>query len=335
MNITDFLTSNLIELMSYINDANKRLYWVYLASAIILALPVYYLQNKKQKNDNALLALSQSGVNPSDSNQSHPIRFFKFLFPKKIYFAQSARVDYQLLVVNKLFKAALFPLIIFTMAPIALSLSSTLENILGTREFLPWSSVTIIAIFTVFLFLVDDFTRFLLHYVLHKVPFLWEFHKVHHSATVLTPFTIYRSHPFENYLYACRMALTQGIVVGVSYYYFGPTLKMADILGANVFIFLFNFLGSNLRHTHIWLSFGNRIENWMISPAQHQIHHSTNPKHFDKNLGTALAIWDRIFGTHIKAGKYQKLSFGVGKHNPDHSSVSKIYLSPFIALFKK
>lgn len=316
----DFFTSNLIELTSYINDANKRLYWVYLASAIVLAIPVYYVQNKKKKND---------------KTQLNPIQFFQFLFPKKIYLAQSARVDYQLLIVNKLIKAALFPLIIFTMAPIALSLSSTLETILGTREFLPWSTTTIIAIFTLFLFLVDDFTRFLLHYLLHKVPFLWEFHKVHHSATVLTPFTIYRSHPFENYLYACRMALTQGIVVGVCYYYFGPTLKMADILGANIFVFLFNFFGSNLRHTHIWLSFGNRIENWIISPAQHQIHHSTNPKHFDTNLGTALAIWDRIFGTHIKAEGIQELSFGVGKHNPDHSSLIKVYLHPFISLFKK
>lgn len=316
----DFLTSNLTELTSYINDANKRLYWVYLVSAITLALPIYYFQNKKQKSKNT---------------QSHPILFFKFLFPKKIYLAQSARVDYQLLVVNKLIKAALFPLIIFTMAPIALSISSAFETVFGTRQFLSWSPSTIVVIFTLFLFLVDDFTRFLLHYTLHKVPFLWEFHKVHHSATVLTPFTIYRSHPLESYFYACRMALTQGIVVGVCYYYFGPTLKMSDILGANVFVFLFNFFGSNLRHTHIWLSFGNRIENWIISPAQHQIHHSTNPKHFDKNLGTALAIWDRLFGTHIKAEGVQKLTFGVGKHNPDHSSVIKVYLSPFIALFKK
>lgn len=316
----DFFTTNLIELTSYINDANKRLYWVYLASAIALAIPVYYVQNKKKKNDNT---------------QSNTIRFFQFLFPKKIYLAQSARVDYQLFVVNKLIKAALFPLIILTMAPIALSISSVLEAALGSRNFLLWSPSTIIAIFTLFLFVMDDFTRFLLHYLLHKVPFLWEFHKVHHSATVLTPFTIYRSHPLENYFYACRMALTQGIVVGVCYYYFGPTLKMADILGANVFVFLFNFFGSNLRHTHIWLSFGNRIENWIISPAQHQIHHSTNPKHFDTNLGTALAVWDRMFGTHIKAEGVQELSFGVGKHNPDHSSLIKVYLSPFIALFKK
>lgn len=324
MNILDFFTTNLIELTSYINDANKRLYWVYLASAIVLALPVYYLQSKRQKSENLNTPATKTNSN-----------FFSFLFPKKVYLSKSAQIDYQLLIVNKFIKAALFPLIIFTMAPIALSLSSILENIFGTRDFLPWSPSAIIAIFTLLLFLVDDFTRFLLHYLLHKIPFLWEFHKVHHSATVLTPFTIYRSHPLENYFYACRMALTQGIVVGICYYYFGPTLKMADILGANVFIFLFNFFGSNLRHSHVWLSFGNTIENWIISPAQHQIHHSTKPKHFDKNLGTALAIWDRMFGTHIKAKGEEGITFGVGKHNPDHSSLLKVYLSPIMAIFKK
>jgi sterol desaturase/sphingolipid hydroxylase (fatty acid hydroxylase superfamily) len=336
MNFIDFFTSNIVELASYINDANKRLYWVYLASAIVLAIPVYYLQTKKQKKLNSADDKNDKSVlENTDESPQKPSNFFTFLFPKKIYLSQSARVDYQLLIVNKFIKAALFPLIIFTMAPIALSLSSWLESLLGQREFLPWSPTTIIAIFTLLLFLVDDFTRFFLHYLLHKIPFLWEFHKVHHSATVLTPFTIYRSHPIENYLYACRMALTQGVVVGVCYYYFGPTLKMADILGANVFIFLFNVLGSNLRHSHIWLSFGNTVENWIISPAQHQIHHSTNPKHFDKNFGTALAIWDRMFGSHIKAKGEQVLSFGVGKHNPDHSSLLKVYLSPIITVFKK
>jgi len=351
MNIIEFFSSNLIELTSYINDANKRLYWVYLVSAIALAIPVYYLQNKKrlteqniEKNrgkntdkntDKNTKYSTEHSTNENSKNTQQTYRnFFTFLFPKKIYLAQSAQVDYQLLIVNKFIKAALFPLIIFTMAPIAFSVSSMFETVLGTREFLAWSPTTIIAIFTLFLFLVDDFTRFLLHYALHKIPFLWEFHKVHHSATVLTPFTIYRSHPLENYLYACRMALTQGIVVGVCYYYFGPTLKMADILGANVFVFLFNFFGSNLRHTHIQLSFGRHIENWIISPLQHQIHHSTNPKHFDKNLGTALAIWDRIFGTHVRAQGIKELSFGVGKHNPDHSSLIKVYFSPFIALLK-
>jgi len=179
------------------------------------------------------------------------------------------------------------------------------------------------------LFLFDDFTRFYLHYILHKIPALWEFHKVHHSALVLTPFTIYRSHPVESLLYAFRMALTQGFVVGVCYYFFGPTLKMYDILGANAFVFLFNFFGSNLRHSHIWLSWGDKVESIFISPAQHQIHHSDNPKHFDTNFGAALALWDRLFSCHTKASQVGGITYGISVNHQGHNSLMQIYFEPF------
>ena len=307
MFILDFLSANIQELFSFFDDANKRVFWIYLVSAFILASVVYYQKKPTQK----------------------PRNFFKFVFPKNIYLAKSAQHDYLLLILNKLIKAALFPLVIFTMAPIAISLSSLLETIFGQREFIDVSPFTIMLFFTVVLFLFDDFTRFLLHYLLHRVSFLWEFHKVHHSATVLTPFTIYRSHPVENYLYACRMAITQGAAVGIAYYLFGPTLKMIDILGANLFVFVFNLLGSNLRHSHIWLSWGDRVEKWFISPAQHQVHHSNLPRHHHSNFGSALAIWDRWFNTHTKASEVENITFGLPDKTIDHSSVLKMYYQPF------
>nr|WP_216092588.1 sterol desaturase family protein [Candidatus Marithrix sp. Canyon 246] len=47
-------------------------------------------------------------------------------------------------------------------------------------------------LFTLSLFIFSDLTRYLLHRLLHSIPILWEFHKVHHSAKVLNPFTFYR-----------------------------------------------------------------------------------------------------------------------------------------------
>jgi sterol desaturase/sphingolipid hydroxylase (fatty acid hydroxylase superfamily) len=300
------------ELSQYFFDANKRIYFIYLLSALALAIPVYWLKH------------SQFSLLP----------FLRFVFPKAIYTHQSARHDYALLVINKLIKAALFPLIVITMAPVAIGVSSAFEFTFGYIDPIALSSTAIIAIFTVLLFMVDDLTRFYLHYVLHKVPALWEFHKVHHSALVLTPFTIYRSHPVESLLYAFRMALTQGFVVGVCYYFLGPTLKMYDILGANAFVFLFNFFGSNLRHSHIWLSWGDKIENYFISPAQHQIHHSDNPKHFDTNFGSALAVWDRLFSCHIKASQVDKITYGISVNHKGHNSLMQIYFEPFKKAFQ-
>ncbi|NQY64373.1 MAG: sterol desaturase family protein [Alteromonadaceae bacterium] len=307
----DFLLINVNELTNYLFDANKRLYFVYIISAVLLVIPVYWRTFPER-----------SGVG-----------FFKYIFPWSLYSSQSARHDYALLVINKLIKSALFPFIIITMAPVAIGVSSLLEFIFDYHEPVVLSSSAIIAIFTLFLFVADDFTRFLLHYFLHRIRFFWEFHKVHHSATVLTPFTIYRSHPVESLLYALRMSLTQGFVVGCCYYLFGPTLKMFDILGANLFVFLFNFFGSNIRHSHIWLSWGDKIEGWIISPAQHQIHHSNRPKEFNSNFGSALAIWDRLFSTLNKASQVGELTFGLpvkkGAHNSVHSSLLQIYVEPF------
>ncbi|REL28479.1 sterol desaturase family protein [Thalassotalea euphylliae] len=322
----DFFLSNFKELSLYVLDANKRIYWGYIASSIALATLVFWRVSKQRQTS----PLAETHYNAEHlAGKSAIRRFWHFLFPASIYLSQSAKNDYALFVLNKLLKAALFPLVVITMVPIALGISSALESVFGVIEHIQLSAATTMLVFTVLLFIVDDFTRFLLHYMLHKIPFMWEFHKVHHSAKVLTPFTIYRSHPVESYLYACRMALTQGTVVGLCYFLFGPTLKMIDIVGANLFVFAFNIMGSNLRHSHIWLSWGDKVENWFISPAQHQIHHSDSPKLFDVNLGSALAIWDRLFGTLVRASNVKKLSIGIGDEYAEHQTLRGIYLQPF------
>ena len=306
------LWQSITELPGYLFDANKRVYLPYLFSAILMAVPVYIATEK---------ACSGKG-------------FLKFLFPKQVWWCKSAKLDYCLLITNRLIKAATFTPIVLTMVPVALGLSGGLEALFGPALYLEAPEWVVIGLFTLFLFIVDDLTRFLLHLILHKIPFFWEFHKVHHSAKVLTPFTIYRSHPVESYLYACRMALTQGIVVGVGYYVFGSSLSMYDILGANAFVFLFNIFGANLRHSHIWLSWGDKLEDWFISPAQHQVHHSDNPIHFDTNLGSALAIWDRMYGSLIKASSAGKITIGVGQYDAGHDSLTAIYLKPFKQAWK-
>ncbi|MFD2165459.1 sterol desaturase family protein [Thalassotalea euphylliae] len=322
----EFLTSNFSELASYLWDANKRIYWGYVASAILLAIPVFIAVYRRQGS--SPLAVSHI-PEPIDGEKLSVGKFIRFLLPASIYFSQSAKNDYWLFIFNKLLKAALFPAIVITMVPIALGTSNAIEYVFGALEPVSSSMQTTMIVFTLLLFVFDDLTRFLLHLALHKIPFLWEFHKVHHSAKVLTPMTIYRSHPVESYLYACRMALTQGFVVGVCYYLFGPTLKMIDVVGANLFVFLFNIMGSNLRHSHIWLSWGDKVENWFISPAQHQVHHSDSPKYFDVNLGSALAIWDRMAGTLVRASSVKSLSIGIGDEYAQHQTLRGIYLEPF------
>ena len=306
----DAVLDTFVGLANYVVDANKRIFYWYILGAVILAVPVY-LAKKRQSN--------VSG-------------FFAYLFNPKIWLAPSAKQDYGLFIINRFIRLFLLAPAILLMVPVALWVSDGLESLFGKMAFLAWSSEAIIAVFTLALFIADDFTRFLLHWLLHKVPWLWQFHRVHHSATVLTPFTVYRSHPVESYLYACRMGFAQGFVVGLGYYVFGPNLSMFDVLGANVFVFAFNIMGSNLRHSHVWLSWGSGVERWLISPAQHQIHHSDNPKHFDTNLGSALAIWDRMFSTLVLAKDVKRVRFGIGRGEKLPSSLWQLYWQPFVGV---
>ena len=69
------------------------------------------------------------------------------------------------------------------------------------------------------------------------------------------------------------------------------------------------FFGATLHHSHIWLTYGRMLEHVFISPAQHQVHHSTDPQHYDRNFGTMLALWDWLFGTlYVIKGK-EKITF--------------------------
>ncbi len=300
------LSQSLYELILYPFNSGQRLYYIYILSSIVLAW--WCFQKIQYKNK---------------------ISFLNFLFPKKIWLSTSSYQDIILLVINKCIRGVLFTSILLVAAPIALGTVDVFETVLGKTE--PWQlpGIWVALLFTIILFFIDDFTRFFLHYCLHKISFLWAFHKVHHSAKVLTPITVYRAHPVENYLYACRMAIAQGLSIAIGYQLFATQLSAWDILGANGFVFLFNVMGSNLRHSHIWLSWGNWLENWFISPAQHQIHHSDNPQHFDCNLGTALSIWDRVFGTLIKASEVNTIRFGLGKDYKGDDSIKALYWVPF------
>ncbi len=308
MQFFESLKTSLYELSLYAINPGQRLYFWYLLGAVLLAGLVFFKQKKT-------FSIS---------------KFIHFLFPKKIWLCDSAKHDYLLLVVNKVIRGLLLAPIIVTAIPIALATSDFLEWLFGQVAVISADKWVIMLTFTLILFILDDLSRFLLHYCLHKVPFLWEIHKVHHSAKVLTPFTVYRSHPIENYLFACRLAVAQGVAIGITYFLFGPveSISVIELAGASIFVFAFNFMGSNLRHSHIWISWGKNLESWFISPAQHQIHHSDNPKHFDCNLGSALAVWDRLAGTLIKANQVNRVHFGIGRNFDQHDSITDIYWQP-------
>ena len=271
--------------------AGVRIYWLFLLSALLLA-GVSYLRYRKEGE-----SLSLKG-------------FVRFLFPRSVWFNKSALVDYRFFIIVVPFWTAVVGPVLLSAATMGALVADALKS-LTSVELTDTSPVIAGLAYTVCLFFADDFRRYAVHYMFHRVPFLWEFHKVHHSAEVLTPITLYREHPV--YLLTSRVSAAAliGVTTGVFIGLFGSQLSVFTVLGVNVGYFLFDTLGSNLRHSHIWLSWGRRIEHIFISPAQHQIHHSDQPRHYDKNFGSALAIWDWMFGTLYVPERREDLSFGL------------------------
>ncbi len=263
------------------------------------------------------------------------INSLKFVFDKKIYTAKSSFVDYFMYIFNML--------IMILFSPVLLSqlfIATLLFDLLYEQNLIePYSSnyigTLLPILFTLSFFIIDDFSKFILHMMMHKIKFLWIFHKVHHSAEVLTPMTVFRTHPFEGILFVIRNAISQGSVIGVFFYISAGELSLITVLGANIFSFIFHLLGSNLRHSHISISYWNIVEKILISPAQHQIHHSVKKEHYDKNFGVTFAVWDLIFGSLLISKSDQQIKYGLSqKENYFKHNLFSIYINPIMEAFR-
>ncbi|MFD3189692.1 sterol desaturase family protein [Sedimentitalea sp. HM32M-2] len=162
------------------------------------------------------------------------------------------------------------------------------------------------------LLITGDLATYWVHRIHHETRILWPFHSVHHSAEVMTPITVYRKHPLydvtKTVVHGALLGLLQGVLIGL----FPGGVSMAALMGINAGYFLFNMLGANFRHSHIWLSYGRVLEHLLISPAQHQIHHSIEPRHHNTNYGEVLAVWDWMFGTLYVTDAPEEIAFGLG-----------------------
>lgn len=134
-------------------------------------------------------------------------------------------------------------------------------------------------------FLVADFLGWLHHLIRHKVPLFWEFHAVHHSQTHMNPLTMNRLHPVD-WLVAANVRLL-------------PTFFFGFSLDLTVGYLALSVLVDLLSHSNIRTNYGP-LRYILVTPQSHRIHHSSDPRHFDRNFGVILSIWDHLFGTQYR-----------------------------------
>jgi sterol desaturase/sphingolipid hydroxylase (fatty acid hydroxylase superfamily) len=140
-----------------------------------------------------------------------------------------------------------------------------------------------------------------MHRLEHRVPWLWRFHSVHHSAEEMDWLVGFRSHPVDAFL--LRVAAL------------GP-LMMLDVTPAAIGIYIaISGWQSLLVHANVRLPFGPL--RWVfVSPEFHHWHHAAEKEAHDTNYASSVALWDVLFGTvHLPRGR-QPLRYGLDEHVP-------------------
>ena len=305
--------SLLTEVFGAFNQPKRRIYYPYLLSALGLGL----------------LYLRYAGGAASWRAAWRPI------FDPKIWGHPSTRADAALFVFNTLLRILLLAPYMLSHLAFAYVVVRWWEALFGLQDALNWSSSSINWTYSVVFLVVSDFSRFWWHYLLHRIPWLWEIHKVHHAAEVMTPLTLYRVHPLEYLWFRLRSLVVFGLVTGSFFYWFRTGMEPWSILKIHAGLFLFNLLGANLRHSHIPFSFGRVLEHCFISPAQHQLHHSQAPEHHNKNMGSLFAIWDALFGSLLLSRPRQQVAFGIETADqPHYRSFWQNLWTPFLRLWQ-
>ena len=256
--------------------------------------------------------------------------YLRHAFPRRVYWSRTFAVDVQIMVLDRLFLPMVWFARVLSTIAVAGMLAAGLTAMLGPMPVREGSALTYLVLATLLL-LAMDFGTYVTHRLSHQVPLLWAFHRVHHSAEELNPLTLMRKHPVYNVLGVLVDCITVAPLQGVIVYLFGVPGELQLLAMANMGFIAFSFLASNLRHTHIWLSYGPVLDKVLVSPALHQIHHSRAEKHFDTNYGEVLAIWDWLFRTHYQPREREDLEFGIGDEAVQpHPTLAAAMLEPFV-----
>lgn len=144
------------------------------------------------------------------------------------------------------------------------------------------SKVTPVIAFIILLVL-SDLKHYVRHLITHKVGFLWELHKYHHSAIEMNMITGQRGH----FLEAAFIS------------FFDSLLFIMLGAPAEMYLTLIVF-----REMHVMFVHSDVNWNWgwvgqyiLVSPRAHVLHHSAATRHYDSNFGSMFIFWDRLFKT--------------------------------------
>jgi sterol desaturase/sphingolipid hydroxylase (fatty acid hydroxylase superfamily) len=176
---------------------------------------------------------------------------------------------------------------------------------------LPWLSYVIASL------LLVTFSEYWAHRLMHRLPLLWQIHKIHHSPVNLNWTSIYHNHVLEDLL-STPFHLVLVLLLGTDIVApFGIFFRVVDVFGH-----------SNVRFDARWL---NWLSYVISTPHAHRVHHSADSKHYDRNFGNTFMLWDHVFGTFV----YDPNPLRYGVTEPIPTSFLKQQVLPFAWIVKE
>lgn len=163
------------------------------------------------------------------------------------------------------------------------------------------------------LFLLADLVHYVFHFLEHKSRLLWAIHSMHHTSGYYNLSTALRT-PFTSNLYRL--------------FYMAPLCIAGFSSHSVIIVDIIILLFGALVHTDMIKKLG--CAEWIINtPSHHRVHHGKEEKYVDKNFGTVLIVWDRLFGTFKPEDEHP--SFGLA-HKQVSNNPAEIVFGEFKSL---
>jgi sterol desaturase/sphingolipid hydroxylase (fatty acid hydroxylase superfamily) len=153
--------------------------------------------------------------------------------------------------------------------------------------------------------LVLDFSfGYLAHRALHAVPFLWRFHKVHHSDPFVDVTTAYRNHPGEHIWRFLSILV--------------PTWAFGIPASAVVVYRVLSSINGIFEHANLRVrpTIDVALSRFWVTPNMHKVHHSRLVEETDSNYGNLLSVYDRVLGTFTPTDRAQSVAYGLDDVEP-------------------
>jgi sterol desaturase/sphingolipid hydroxylase (fatty acid hydroxylase superfamily) len=172
----------------------------------------------------------------------------------------------------------------------------------------------------VMLLLFTDIMHYWLHRLGHQCRFFWAVHVNHHTSTHFNFSVGFRSgvlEPFYSFLFFIPITLAG--------------FRPIDIF----FMYSITQVWAILTHTEKVKKLG-WLEHIFVTPSHHRVHHASNPKYLDKNMGTVFIIWDKLFGTFQKelpAQQYEPIRYGI-THPLENNAIPTVIFHEWAAIIK-